>query len=263
LRSPEEVACIAIDTVSRKCGLTHQEATDKMCDWYYAWREHPDFEKVTAEHWARDLDDGYPHAWDAWVVAVYEHEPGWFKYTESYVVAPLQTAIAKIAWGERTLGTFKEIVSIPPMIRVRPDRWGMISYSFKGSGRKYAARMMLKEVIPRKMWPLISKVRRKARLPKWELLRKWHWYRLLDVSNMRNLPKNHMFRWFLDNKDWQPAWFKEQTKLEVVAQWELSEEEKKLILTKFNSVMDFINCAMGKVHPYEIKDYAIHQLTLF
>ena len=113
-----------------------------------AWRNHPQF---------------YP-AFPPPAISVWSHE-AYQGHTESYGIGALTdvTSPAHLKWGTRTLGEFAGVRPLPPDIPFHPEREAFISWSLKGSGKSFRARLELKRLLPEQYRGLVAQARTIAR----------------------------------------------------------------------------------------------------
>jgi len=121
-----------------------------------------------------------------------------------------------------------------------------LSYSYRGKGKGYWARVRLKELLPRKLHRLITIARRLNRMPKYKYL----------PPRETGQP-----RWSKEN--W-PDWYRRSTKADLaLEQIGTLYPEDVPKLYRYMDPLAFWRCATGQVHPDDIAGYVDHQLTLF
>jgi len=151
------LCAVAGDIPMEKLLMQWLEAVDSWC-------AHPDY-----EWWHHEGDIRYEeHPGKCLLLAVFEHEPGKEKITESYLLTHLDDLPPQLAWGEKSLGWFIGFRPFPhwmvlPSIPAVKERRGAIVNSLKGGGRAYMARMTLKRFLPRRCHKFIQHARRMKR----------------------------------------------------------------------------------------------------
>lgn len=213
------------------------------------WCDHPDYDWwYKASSWGLTIEES-PES--AIMLGTFEHEPGVEKRTESYIIGSLNEVLGQIDWGERTLGVFTGIAPLPHEIHLDPlsqIRNTYLSFSLKGSGRAYRARMELKRLLPRKLKPLVQKARRGNACPKWQFM----------DAEMKAI------KGIIRKPSLQPDWYRSKTKgqlwLDSLAR---SEPGTFALLSKYIKPQDFWVCATGKIHPDDVHKYVATQMGLF
>ena len=206
-----------------------------MRHWWTEWQKHPDFE-------GHPYNDE-PH--NPIIQLAVEHEPGVGGRTRSFIIGSLLgvTAPKQIALA-RKMGHSFTLEAILPDHPVDPWFVSVLSYSYAGRGRGYWARRYLKELLPKRLHRLITKVRRLNRMAK---------YKFLPVR------EPGMPNW---SRETWPDWYREHTKGEIIMLRELSDEEHG-DLSVYVDPMDFFRIVTGKVHPGDVQSYVLHQPQLF
>lgn len=160
---------------------------------------------------------------------------------ESFILGSIGSILSSIAWGERTLGKFIGVIPLDHGVQIRTDdflgikiRITYISQSLKSGGKAFRARMELKKLLPRKLCSLISAARKYSR---------------------HRLPGHH------PANPGGPKPYK--TKYEYFISGDFVDQDRLNILKTYVSLRDFWQCATGKVHPSDIKNYVTHQQELF
>lgn len=98
------------------------------------------------------------------VVAVFEHAPGIDGMTESYIIGDVIGVLTNLAWGEKKLGKFKEIVPAWDGCPTDPYLILVWSHSLKSAAaRAKAARDTLKALLPKRLRRLVTLARRTYR----------------------------------------------------------------------------------------------------
>lgn len=186
-----------------------------------SWCEHPSYDMY------HEKVEEAPE--NVLMMGVFQHEPGHLKRTESFILGNYWTVVKSIEWGEKSLGKFIDIRNIPHEVELDPMiRWRIayLSYSLKGSGKAYRARMVLKKMLPKKARALIQYARHMKR-------------KILHNSDIKKFGRSKKKR-FLDAA---PRVY----------------PDKVAILEKKMTLEDFWECAIGKVHPDDVPEYIQHQ----
>ncbi len=217
--------------IGQMLDLKPKDLAARLSEWWEAWENHSFFEEYYEEKWLK------PNYLKPLVMGVFTHEPGKYGKTESYIITNPIEIIGQIDWGEKTLGTFSGIKAIEPWVILDPTirmRYGFLSYSLKGGGKAYWARMTLKQLLPKKTRPLIQFARK-------------------------------VNRQTLGRKKWAEAGHPHiKTKFDKFVH--LAEENYPQaigLLAQLMDVKDFYNCATGRVNPNEIEKYIMTQKVMF
>ena len=211
---------------------TPDEVVALIVDCWHAWQDHQAF-----EWYYREDDTGYSpideyfNTFSVICIGVFKHEPGHLMKDESFVISTFQGIFSRLEWGKRMFGG--EFVGIRPIPHeIIPSRYFIAykSFSLKGAGKGYRARMKLKENLPRRLHFFIQQARsyNRTKIPD-----RNQWKRRIDhfIYKMNTSPKK------------------------AGALHELE---------TFISIDDFWRCATGKVHPERVKEhFKMYQTEMF
>ena len=226
------------------------------------WLEHPAFDWYYGEHLLGGRHKYQPELtlYSVQCRAVFEHEPGVQGMTRSWSVASIEDMGPKhIAKGERHLGKFVGIEPIGPDDQLSILFPAIVSHSYKGSNKAFYARMILKEMLPRKLKPWVSKARRANAKPKWWYLRnlveleEWEEITHLCESDLRRLKSR---AGHLVPKEY---WTMGKGELWLA---DAMPDEDKAMMQQYMSLGDFWRCATGRIHPDSVHELVTHQLSL-
>ncbi|MBU0493916.1 MAG: hypothetical protein KKB13_18870 [Chloroflexi bacterium] len=230
-----------------------------------AWQAHPDYE------WYYQRD-GYgfqiPLVWHSPVAVMrFTHDLG-IRGNWSALIAPLPDLLASRAWGERTLGVLAGVAPITPDLSVNRVRIAVLQGSPKGGGNAVECRMVLKQLLPRKLHRLVSKARGTVRHPKWRYLP----LELVAPAPI-GLPREAREQ-LVRTPALQPAWYRDHTKAELFAwgadliphetndQYYLTHEERQA-LAPYVDPLRFYQIATGQVRSIEVIGLVRHQRDMF
>jgi len=157
---------------------------------------------------------------------VFEHEPGKYGRTRSFIISDLMYPLFSIQYGEQRLGRFLGVAPLPEFFPASKSRLLILSYSYKGRGHAFHARQNLRELLPKRLHKAIGKAQR------------WR-------SRKRNA-------------DLSPAH-------ETMYQSWLSELGTGIVqdLACYVDPHDFWLIARGRVDPDKVRTFVTHQISLF
>ena len=179
-------------------------------------------------------------------MAVFNHAP--FKgHRESYLIGDLSDVLSnsQVAWGERSFGPFAEVRPLPPKLPFCRERLMFLSYSLKGSGLAYRARLELKQLLPPRYRGLVKIARHLNGRPKTYFM---------DIA-----PRPEGVTYSPRNPP--PGW-RQMRKDDLALKWlYASFPEKCAGLEDYIRPEDFWRCATGKVHPEAVVQHFIRQTS--
>ena len=216
--------------------------------WWHAWTQHPDYGRTF--HGQRFNQE--PH--NPVVTFVCYHDPGAGGRTESYLVGPLAdvTTRKQYEWCKRTIGQPYRLLPVSSEYPISPIRMLMVSYSYKGSGMAWRARLALKMLLPKRFHSLIPLARQWKRRPKYDYL-KPRMSQRMHTAWVSARAQGTEFRY--------PRWYRQHTKAELFVMLTLRDVRDDL--AQYIDPMDFWRCATGQIRPEKVKDHVLHQQALF
>jgi hypothetical protein len=208
-----------------------EEALIKIMTIISAWQDHPDYDYFYQAHYGRHKVKEEPLS--ALALGVFEHEPNQKGQAESYVITSVREILNHVEWGERSLGKFIDIRPFPHDLHVEPGmtiRVSYLSFSLKGSGRAFQARMRLKKLLPDELKHLVK---------------------LARSFNRKSLGKLKTIKGYTRKK---AAFFGEHVSQEEI-------DHLKEILVDYTQFWD---AATGKMHPNDAPSiFKVHQMDFF